>query len=134
MVTIELPFPPSVNEAYGNNKSGKGRGRYPTTKHKAWLKEADAWFLKQKSERTVGTPVLGPYEAFMVFDETRRRWNSDLSNRIKVAEDYLKRANLIEDDSKCEKLTVTWGPAPAGVFIRVFKSQDTSPSDSSRTT
>lgn len=135
MVTLFLPFPPSVNEAYGNNKSGRGKGRYLTSKHKAWVQEADAWFLKQKAEKTVGTPVLGNYEAFMVFDETRRRWNSDLSNRIKVAEDSLKRFKLIEDDSKCDKLTVTWGPTGgSGVFLRLFKSLDTPPSDSLRTT
>lgn len=133
-MTLELPYPPSVNEAYGNNKSGKGRGRYLSKKYKAWLKEADAMFLQQKAEKTVGTPIVGKYEAFMVFDETRRRWNSDLSNRIKVAEDSLKRFKLIEDDSKCEKLTVTWGPSPAGVFIRVFRFADTSGSESSTTT
>jgi crossover junction endodeoxyribonuclease RusA len=133
MVTLFLPFPPSVNEAYGNNKSGKGKGRYPTTKHKAWLAEADACFMEQKAAKTVGTPVIGPYEAFMVFDETRRRWNSDLSNRIKVAEDSLKRFKLIEDDSKCDKLTVTWGPVQ-GAMIRVFKSTATSSGQKSKAT
>lgn len=133
MVTLFLPYPPSVNEAYGNNKSGKGKGRYPTSKHKAWVKEADVWFLKQKAEKTVGAPVLGPYEAHMTFSRDKRRWNSDLSNRIKVAEDYLKRAKLIEDDSKCESLNVAWGPVD-GVFIRVFKYLDTSRSANSRTT
>lgn len=133
MVTLELPYPPSVNEAYGNNKSGKGKGRYLTSKHKAWLKEADAWFLKQKAEKTIGTPIVGPYEAHMTFSQDKRRWNSDISNRIKVAEDFLKRGKLIEDDSKCERLTVAWGPCD-GVFLRVFKYLDTSASSNSKIT
>jgi Holliday junction resolvase RusA-like endonuclease len=125
LVTLFLPYPPSVNEAFGNNKSGRGRGRYKTAKYKAWLKEANALCMKQRAEKTLGSPIVGPYEAHMTFSEDKRRWNSDLSNRIKVAEDFLKRAELIEDDSKCEKLTVAWGPCE-GVFIRAFKWCDTS--------
>ena len=132
-MTLELPYPPSVNEAYGNNKSGRGKGRYLTSKHKAWLREADAWFLKQKAEKTIGTPIVGPYEAHMTFSRDKRRWNSDISNRIKVAEDFLKRGKLIEDDSKCEKLSVAWGPVD-GVLLRVFKYVDTSKSNNSKTT
>lgn len=120
MVTLFLPYPPSVNEAFGNNKRGRGRGRYKTPKYTAWLKEADAAFYQQKRAGTVGRPIVGPYEAHMTFSRDRRRWNSDVSNRIKVAEDYLKRAGLIEDDSKCEDLRATWGPVD-GVLIRAFR-------------
>jgi Holliday junction resolvase RusA-like endonuclease len=126
VVTLFLPFPPSVNEAFGNNKNGRGKGRYKTTKYKAWIEEADAAFLRQKAKRTTGRPIVGPYEVHMTFSRDRRRWNSDLSNRIKVAEDYLKRAGLIEDDSKCESLNAVWGPVE-GVFIRAFRFVDTSP-------
>lgn len=133
MVTLFLPYPPSVNEAYANRKFGKGRGRFKSKKYTDWLKEADAWFLKQKAEKTVGSPVVGPYEAHMTFSRDKRRWNSDISNRIKVAEDFLKRGKLIEDDSKCEKLSVAWGPVD-GVFLRIFKYLDTSASESSKTT
>ena len=125
MVTLFLPFPPSVNAAYANRKFGKGRGRFKSKVYTDWLKEADAWFLKQKAEKTVGTPIVGPYEAHMTFSRDKRRWNSDISNRIKVAEDYLKRAGLIEDDSKCEDLRATWGPVE-GVFIRAFRFPVTS--------
>jgi crossover junction endodeoxyribonuclease RusA len=133
MVTLFLPYPPSVNEAYSNRRFGKGRGRIKSKVYSSWLKAADGQFLQQKAERTIGTPVDGNYEAFMVFDETRRRWNSDLSNRVKVAEDSLKRFKLIEDDSKCDKLTVSWGPV-SGVMIRVFKSTATSSGQKSKAT
>lgn len=125
MVTLELPYPPSVNEAFGNNKWGRGKGRYRTPKYEAWIKDADAWFTKQKSEKTVGTPVIGPYEVHMVFSRDKRRWNSDIDNRVKCVSDALKRFGLIEDDAKCEDLRATWGPV-AGVFVRVHKYIGTS--------
>jgi crossover junction endodeoxyribonuclease RusA len=133
VVTLELPYPPSVNAAYANRKFGKGRGRFKSKVYTDWLKEADAWFLKQKAEKTIGAPIAGPYEAHMTFSRDKRRWNSDISNRIKVAEDFLKRGGLIEDDSKCERLTVAWGPV-SGVFLRIFKYLDTSPSGNLKTT
>ncbi len=133
MVTLFLPYPPSVNEAFGNNKSGRGKGRYKTSKYKAWLQEADAAFLRQKAKRTIGRPIEGPYEVHMTFSMDRRRWNSDVDNRVKVCSDALKRFELIEDDSKCEKLTATWGPVD-GVFLRVFKYLASSESSNSKTT
>jgi Holliday junction resolvase RusA-like endonuclease len=133
MVTLFLPFPPSVNAAYANRTFGKGKGRFKSKVYTDWLKEADAWFLKQKAEKTIGTPIAGPYTVHMTFSRDKRRWNSDLSNRIKVTEDYLKTAKLIEDDSKCEDLQATWGPVD-GVFLRVFKYLDSSPSESLKTT
>lgn len=132
MVTLSLPYPPSVNEAFGNNKWGRGKGRYKTSKYQAWIKQADAWFTKQKSEKTIGTPIAGPYTVHMVFSKDKRRWNSDIDNRVKCVSDALKRFRLIEDDSKCEDLRATWGPVE-GVFIRAFKFTDTSNGGGSKT-
>lgn len=132
MVTLFLPFPPSVNAAYANRKFGKGRGRFKSKAYTDWLKEADAAFLRQKAKRTIGRPIAGPYEVHMTFAMERRRWNSDVDNRVKVCSDALKRYELIEDDRKCEKLTATWGPVD-GVFLRVFSWPGSSASESSKT-
>lgn len=129
MVTLELPYPPSVNAIWRFS----GRSAYVSKQYAAWKKEADAWFLKQRAEKTVGTPIRGAFEVHMAFSERKRRKNADLDNRIKVVNDALQRFGLIENDSKCEKLTATWGPVD-GVFIRVFKYLDTSQSANSRTT
>ena len=129
MVTLELPYPPSVNAIWRFS----GRSAYVSKQYAAWKKEADAWFLKQRAEKTVGTPIRGAFEVHMAFSERKRRKNADLDNRIKVVNDALQRFGLIENDSKCEKLTATWAPVD-GVFIRVFKYLDTSQSDNSRTT
>ena len=128
MVTLELPYPPSVNAIWRFS----GRSAYVSKQYAAWKKEADAWFLKQRAEKTVGTPIRGAFEVHMAFSERKRRKNADLDNRIKVVNDALQRFGLIENDSKCEKLTATWAPVD-GVFIRVFKSIDTPPSESLRT-
>ena len=116
MVTLTLPFPPSVNSIW----RFAGRSAYASKEYKAWQKAADAAFLEQKSEKTLGTPIKGAFEIFIVFSEQRRRWNTDLDNRIKVTLDALQRFNLIENDNKCQKLTATWGPVECGVFIRAF--------------
>lgn len=128
MVTLELPYPPSVNSIW----RFAGRSAYASKEYTAWKKQADNAFTEQKSQKTVGTPIEGPFEVYMTFSEKRRRWNSDLDNRIKTTMDALQRFRLIENDSKCQKLTATWGPVE-GVFIRVFKFVDTPPGALSKT-
>lgn len=121
MVTLFLPYPPSVNAIWRFS----GRSAYVSKQYAAWKKEADAWFMKQRAEKTVGTPIKGAFEVHMAFSERKRRKNADLDNRIKVVNDALQRFGLIENDSKCEKLTATWAPVE-GVFVRVFKPIGTS--------
>lgn len=128
MVTLELPFPPSVNSIW----RFAGRSAYASKEYTAWKRAADNAFTEQRSQKTVGTPIKGAFEVTMTFSETRRRWNTDLDNRIKVTLDALQRFGLIENDSKCQKLTASWGPVD-GVFIRAFKFIGTSPGDASKT-
>lgn len=120
MVTLELPYPPSVNAIWRFS----GKSAYVSKQYAAWKKHADAAFLEQKSQKTVGTPIKGAFEVTMTFSERQRRWNTDLDNRIKTTMDALQRFGLIENDSKCQKLTAAWGPVD-GVFIRAFKFIDT---------
>ncbi len=91
---LKLPIPPSVNAAYANNKSGKGRGRYKTAKYKAWVIEADKMLLTQKRGLV---PVSGPA---MVVVKLPMKMRGDVSNRIKVPEDFLVSRGLTSDDKK----------------------------------
>jgi len=116
VVTLELPYPPSVNSIWRFS----GRSAYAAKEYKSWQKSADGAFTVQKSQKTVGSPIKGAFEVHMTFSQDRRRWNTDLDNRIKVTLDALQRFGLIENDSKCQKLTAAWGPVECGVFIRVF--------------
>lgn len=88
---LRLPLPPSVNAAYGNRR-GPGRGRFKTAAYKAWLAEADKWLLTQKRELV---PVSGPA---MVCLRLPMKMRGDISNRIKVAEDFLVSRQLTSDD------------------------------------
>ena len=128
MVTLDLPFPPSVNAIWRFS----GKSAYVSKQYSSWQKQADDAYRLQKSDKTIGTPIKGAFEVHMTFSESKRRWNTDLDNRIKVTLDALQRFNLIENDSKCQKLTATWGPVE-GVFIRAFKFLDTSRGDQSKT-
>lgn len=128
MVTLELPYPPSVNSIWRFS----GRNAYAAKEYKSWQKAADGAYTVQKSQKTVGSPIKGAFEVHMTFSQDRRRWNTDLDNRIKVTLDALQRFGLIENDSKCQKLTAAWGPVE-GVFIRAFKFIDTSNGDGSKT-
>lgn len=129
MVTLELPFPPSVNGIWRYS----GKRAYASKQYAAWKKEADAWFMKQRAEKTIGTPIKGAFEVHMAFSTTKRRKNADLDNRIKVVMDALQKFELIENDSKCQKLTATWAPVD-GVFLRVFKFTDMSNGSGSKIT
>lgn len=116
MVTISLPFPPSVNTIWR-----RGRGRtYLNPKYKAWQKEADAMYAQQRAEKSIGTPVVGAFEVHLAFSEKKRRKGADLDNRIKVCLDQAQRLGLIENDSLAEKITAAWAPVD-GVFMRIHK-------------
>jgi Holliday junction resolvase RusA-like endonuclease len=91
---LTLPIPPSVNAAYANRKSGRGRGRYKTKAYKDWLINADRW--AQTQWRKI-EPVTGPA---MVCIKLPMKMRGDISNRIKVAEDFLVSRGLTSDDSE----------------------------------
>jgi Holliday junction resolvase RusA-like endonuclease len=120
MVTLHTPYPPSANEMFFN-RSGNGRGRGKATCYRDWQKEADALFLQQKAAQTIGTPIDGHFHVTIALDQSRRRHNSDLDNRIKPLLDFLQRVELIQDDKFCDKLDIAWAPVD-GAFIRAFKS------------
>ena len=122
MVTLELPYPPTANTIW---RRGNGR-TYLNPKYKAWQNEANAMYVIQKSEKTIGTPIKGPFEVHMTFSKSFRRKGADLDNRIKPVLDQMQKLGVIENDSLAEKVTATWGPVP-GVFIRAFKHIATPP-------
>ena len=103
MRTIRLPIPPSVNMAYGNNKSGRGRGRYKTRSYREWTRLADGLLLMQMPI----AKTCGPYEVRIRLPRTR----GDIDNRCKPAMDYLVSRNLTDDDKHARRVTVEIDPA-----------------------
>jgi crossover junction endodeoxyribonuclease RusA len=93
---INLPTPPSVNALYRNVN---GRGRVKSSAYKAWLIDADAYFLVQKRRLT---PVNGQYELAIKVPNVR----GDIDNRIKAISDFLVSREITPDDRHCQRVSV----------------------------
>lgn len=87
MIRIELPLPPSLNNAYVNVPR---RGRVPSKDHKAWVKDAEAHLMWKRVGR-----MEGPY-IFQMFVNSKML--GDVSNRIKLAEDLLVHNGITSND------------------------------------
>ena len=103
MTTIDLPYPPSVNSIWRQNrKTGK---TYLDPKYRAWKAEVDGAFLQNKR---IWKPVPGRFRASFTLNESQPH-RGDLDNRIKAVLDVLQRLGLIENDRLCVKFDVEWG-------------------------
>lgn len=89
---IILPVPPSVNELYSPNKGG---GQRKSNKYKAWIDQAQRFYLMCKRETK---PVRGKYTFLMKVPAHMR---GDVDNRAKAALDFLKNMGLTDDDRHC---------------------------------
>lgn len=95
-----LPFPPSVNNLFVNLP---GHGRVKTQRYRTW-RNAAGWDIKAaKPEK-----FSGPVEISVVYQrpDNRRR---DLDNLFKAIADALVEFEVIEDDSKIERIALEWG-------------------------
>lgn len=88
LFTTWLPFPPSVNSAFGG---GSGQRRFKSRQYKDWERQA---MLMCDKIKTITEPVRIAYTFFMPDKRPR-----DLSNYIKCTEDLLVSRGVILDDS-----------------------------------
>lgn len=109
MITIDLPPPPSVNRTRRLDGPGKRAADQ-------WVKRAHALVMASGFKRA--EPV-GRFELFITLSE--QHTSCDLDNPVKAAIDYLRRIEVIKDDSPkhFRKLTVSWGEAPEGCRVVV---------------
>ena len=112
MLTLQLPFPPTTNNLFVNQRGGRG-GRFPSKSYKAWRGRAAVAIRRQAPE-----PIKGPVMVNLQFGrpDCRRR---DLDNYSKAPLDALVQHGLIEDDSMVQALSMAWGPVP-GATVRVW--------------
>ena len=96
MITIEMPFPPSVNHYWGSS----GRRRFVSKRGKEFQRDvAIAWAAS-------GHKTLeGPIELYVaaLFPDNRRR---DLDNLLKATQDALEHAGAYEDDGQIHRLAI----------------------------
>ena len=100
-ITIRLPFPPSVNDMFLNNR-GRGKGRIPSSAYRAWKEEA-GWMLKAQHIK----PHIGSFRLVIQLDDRR---NGDCDNRVKPLCDFLVTQGIIQGDQKkyMRGLSVDW--------------------------
>lgn len=106
-VTLELPWPPSVNRIW---RQGKLKGQvYLDPDYRGWRLDADKTIMVAR--RNGNARVWGRFTAKLILDERQRRKNSDADNRVKVVMDALQRMMVIDDDALADKVSVEWGKA-----------------------
>jgi len=110
---VDLPIPPSVNSARRVDWRSHA-------KVSAWHKSADnmMMFVPKAARR----PVLGKFELHITLSDQHTRM--DLDNGIKALIDYLRRIELIVDDSPkyLRRLVVEWchpAVAPQGARVTI---------------
>ena len=113
-VVLDLPVPPSVNRTRKINWAHK-------QKVDAWKKNCDAHVLAAKT-RAISPLKLVKIPRFeLTITISEDHTEIDLDAGLKALIDYLRRVEVVEDDSQkhMRKLTVEWGHAPEGTRITV---------------
>lgn len=108
--TVEIPVPPSVNNAFANRKGG---GRIKTRAYRAWTHEA-GWTVKAKVP--AADRVSGP---FRISINLPRKMAGDIDNRVKGIVDVLVAAGRIDDDQHMEELHVRRRHNGDGALVHV---------------
>lgn len=109
-ITLDLPFPPSVNNLFANGSSG----RFTTQQYRDW-QTAAAW--KLLADRPGRVP--GPVKLTLVYEEKHGR--RDLDNLLKAVLDLLVKHNVIDGDHRTvlREISAKWSAKVTGVRITI---------------
>lgn len=113
-IVVDLPVPPSVNRTRRIDWTAK-------RSVEAWKNVCDSYVMAAKA-RKISPLKLVTIEKFeLIVTLSEQHTKIDLDNGIKALIDYLRRINLIKDDSKAcmRRLVVEWGNAPFGCRVTV---------------
>ena len=108
-VSIALPFPPSINDAY----AGKAK-RYKSARYKDWIYEADFMLAQQKPLPHFDCEVKVTID--LGRPDNRRR---DVANYEKLITDKLVNAGVLKDDCLIIENTQRWDADTVGVVVTV---------------
>lgn len=114
IITLTLPFPPSVNRLWKTKKTG---GMYRSKEYVAWRQHA-LWAIQSRCK---GEYIKGHYELQIsaVRPDKRRR---DIGNLEKAVSDILQEAGIIEDDCLCDDLHLYWAESGPECFVIISSS------------
>lgn len=113
-IVLDLPAPPSVNRTRKIDWKGK---RQLTS----WSNVADAYVLAAKGRAISPLKLIRVPRFELLVTMSEHHTKIDLDNGLKALIDYLRRIQLIEDDSPkhMRRLVVQWGLAPHGCRVTV---------------
>ncbi|MBN8241740.1 RusA family crossover junction endodeoxyribonuclease [Nitratireductor aquimarinus] len=97
MVRIELPYPPTANNLFIN----AGRKRVKSPQYKTWI------VMASLSVKDSHRQYIGPYSISIAAKRPDKR-KRDIANLEKAVSDLLVTNGVIQDDSLCERITMTW--------------------------
>lgn len=112
-ITLDLPAPPSVNRTRKLDFSSLRVSN-------AWKSVANEYVLVAKTRKISPLKLtkISRFELHIIMDESSR---TDLDNGLKILIDYLRKIELIENDSPkhMRRLVVGFGHAPFGCRVTV---------------
>lgn len=120
MITLTLPFPPSVNNLF----ISAGRKRVRSPRYRAWAEEAGALIVVQQSiYRNAGKSIAthGPVTLHYEFQEGQDRRKRDIGNLEKPVTDLLVTHGVIraDDNTVVRGIDLRWSDKILGVRVTV---------------
>lgn len=116
MITIALPFPPSVNRIWRSRTGANGKPSfYLDTRYATWKRVCDSEFMALRPK----PKVAGNFGLVLILNEKKRKSNTDADNRMKAVLDWLQRVKVVENDALADAVEVRWGYAPEGCRIEI---------------
>jgi hypothetical protein len=112
MLTLELPLPPSLNNAFA---TFNGR-RIISREYKAWKKEAGKVVAEQLATMDRTPDVKKHYALHYRFNLNHQ---SDIGNREKCATDLLVAMKIIPGDQWCDRLVIERDRTIEGAVVTV---------------
>lgn len=116
MIQLILPVPPTANNLFPTNKQGK---RFPSSKYKAWMREAARAVGPRKFEELEGR-LRAEYR--FSFPDKRKR---DVANFEKAVTDFLQKQGLFKDDSQIDEMRLIRCAPGQGIVCITIESLDT---------
>lgn len=121
MITLVLPFPPSVNRLW---RASKGGGVYRSAKYSDWRRLA-MWQIAGQSK---GKKIEGPYKLTILAVRPDKR-KRDLGNLEKAISDILVSQKIVEDDYLCEWIVARWVESGPECRVIIERIEDTDAGD-----
>lgn len=110
MIEVHLPFPPSTNNLFSQNKAGR---RFPSPRYKRWRSAAYTTIM---AARLPKYDCLIAVRVLLVPPSEARR---DVDNHVKAVLDALVYMETIKDDSLIVSCSSHWTDGEVGARVQI---------------